>query len=162
MPDDYDVELANNIIYDPWTGDFFRTLRSGYRRGMPVKAGYVNSRGYFVIRFKNRVIQAHRVAWFIYYGLWPGGIIDHANGDKLDNRIGNLRIATPTQNNANMKAKGNKLKGSTFIRRIGKWQAQVKCDGKTHYLGLFDSEADAHKAYIRAATKLFGSFARPA
>lgn len=54
------------------------------------------------------------------------------------------------------------MKGTTLHRKTGKFQAQVKADGKTYYLGLFATEIEANAAYAGAAKVLFGEFARSA
>jgi hypothetical protein len=89
----------------------------------------------------------------------PRGIlVDHINGDGLDNRRDNLRFATHTQNNAAAKPRnGKKLKGVSLSR--GKWQAEIAVHGRRIYLGRFDSQLDAILAYNNAATELHGDFA---
>ncbi len=87
--------------------------------------------------------------------------VDHVNGDSLDNRRINIRIATPSQNCQNRLPNRNKrFKG---VRRTanGKWQARISNLGITHYLGVFDRQRDALSAYDERAKALYGAFARP-
>lgn len=89
--------------------------------------------------------------------------VDHINGNKLDNRRENLRIATRAQNAFN-RAKfkipsSSRFKGVTFHKRDKKWQACIKVNGRSIFLGYFKNEVDAARAYNEAAAEYFGEFA---
>jgi hypothetical protein len=87
--------------------------------------------------------------------------VDHVNGNGLDNRRGNLRLATKSQNAQNRrKVNGttSQYKGTTWDKHSNKWKAQIRHNGKLIHLGLFDTEADAHRAYCEKAKELFGEF----
>lgn len=117
------------------------------------------------LRVDGRRFLAHRIIWLLAYGEWPPGFIDHADGNPHNNRLANLRIATFSQNAANKRAVANSssgLKGVTWHKRAGKWQAAVKLNGKNHHIGLFLTPEEAHTAYMRKAREVFGDFARPA
>lgn len=89
--------------------------------------------------------------------------VDHINGDSLDNRRANLRLATPTENARNARrsaANTSGYKGVTRCRRNGKWEAQIRIDGRNKFLGYFDDLEQAHAAYCEAAIHHFGEFAR--
>ena len=89
--------------------------------------------------------------------------IDHINGDKLDNRKENLRIANRNQNAWNVgKHSNNKsgLKGVYFHKATGKWASSIRANGKRKHLGLFDTKEGAYEAYCRKAVELHGEFAR--
>lgn len=88
---------------------------------------------------------------------------DHIDGDGLNNRRVNLRLATNSQNLANRRiftVNTSGYKGVAWNKNCGKWQAQIGIEGKTHYLGLHVRVEDAAIAYDEAARKLFGEFAR--
>lgn len=87
---------------------------------------------------------------------------DHKNGNGLDNRRKNIRIATHAQNMANRSsAKGSKSKylGVSFMKRRGKWRARVQKNNKRIHVGTFDDEASAAKAYDEVARRVHGEFA---
>lgn len=88
-----------------------------------------------------------------------GYLIDHINGDGLDNRKENLRQCSPSQNQANRpKRKG--LYTYKGVRPVGKrWHAEIKVNYKKHNLGRYDLETEAARAYNEAALKFFGEFA---
>jgi hypothetical protein len=91
----------------------------------------------------------------------PEGLVDHINGNGLDNRKENLRVCTNAQNIRNMvKTSGSsKYKGVTWDKRCNKWAAAIWLNYKRIHLGRYSSEIDAAKAYNEAAIRLFGDFA---
>lgn len=94
----------------------------------------------------------------------PKGVqVDHINGDRLDNRRSNLRLANQQQNSANMRRRANNkvgVKGVVWDKARRKWAAFIKVNYKSIGLGRFDTKAEAANAYAVAAKKHFGTFAR--
>jgi hypothetical protein len=89
--------------------------------------------------------------------------VDHIDGDGLNNRLSNLRLATKQENSCNRRPRENTssgLKGVTFHKKARKWQAQIKSDGKSRYLGLYLTIELAHAAYCEASNRLHGVFGR--
>jgi hypothetical protein len=91
--------------------------------------------------------------------------VDHKDGDGLNNMLDKLRIATNQQNTFNQRRNKNNqsgFKGASWQKHKKKWLAQIMINGKTKFLGLFDTPEAAHAAYLRAAHELHGDFARAA
>lgn len=84
-----------------------------------------------------------------------GYMSDHINGNSLDNRKSNLRIATNRENSQNRTIHRNgRLLGCYYHKQAKKWQADIKVNGSKKYLGLFKTEHEAHQAYMKAYNEL--------
>lgn len=149
------------LSYNPETGKFrWRIKRLGCSSG---KCGTINQNGYHVIRLDFVAYKAHVLAWYYVTGVWPDRFVDHIDGDKLNNKFENLRLATPGQNAMNRKMhKNNKsgFKGVTYNRLARKWQANITVNRKIMYLGLYVTPEEAHDAYCKAAVEYHGEFCR--
>jgi hypothetical protein len=92
-----------------------------------------------------------------------GQFVDHINHNGLDNRKANLRIVTMEQNCWNKRKQSNncssKYKGVTWLKGYGKWQSRIIHKGERIFIGYFDDEQSAAKAYDDKARKLFGEYA---
>ena len=88
--------------------------------------------------------------------------VDHIDGNKLDCRRTNLRLCTHAGNMRNCRMRKNNTsgrKGVSWHRKSGKWQAQIRVNGKLIHIGLFEFPDEAATAYDQAAMKLHGEFA---
>lgn len=108
------------------------------------------------------VSKMHRVIM----GAQAGEEVDHINGDALDNRKSNLRIATHSQNQSNRKTRHDSSTGykgvyydKTMSRRK-RWGAKIYHEGKRIQIGRFFTPEEAAKAYDSIALKLKGQYAR--
>jgi hypothetical protein len=91
----------------------------------------------------------------------PGLVVDHIDGNALNNRNSNLRLCTARQNMWNRRPSGGRslYKGVCWRVAKKKWAAQINRRGRRYHLGYFDSEIEAAKAYDKKAAQLFGHFA---
>lgn len=94
-------------------------------------------------------------------GRKKGMVIDHANGNPLDNRRVNLRHCTQGQNIMNSRARpgSSKYKGVDYKIKQGKWRARIRLNGVESHIGYYSSEKQASLAYNEAAKKLHGEYA---
>ncbi len=144
------------------TGILTRKIKTSNRVKIGDTIDSIGLDGYVKLHADWREYRAHRVIFLMMTGRWPDNI-DHRNMIKSDNRWANLREATKSQNGANTrKHKRNKsgLKGVTWSAHAAKWRAVMMIRGKLLHLGYFDCPAAAHFAYVVAADKHFGEFAR--
>lgn len=152
------------FTYNPATGDLTRRISvRGYRAGGIAGTAKVN--GYRGVIADGRGYLVHRLAWLMETGEWPANDIDHINGDRADNRWENLREATRSQNNGNMRLRKDNssgFKGVCFHPQSGKWRAVIWAKGRRHHIGLFATPKAAHDAYMDEAKRHFGEFARAA
>lgn len=143
-------ELYELFHYDKYSGIFTRKTN---RKNAPLgsKAGSLHKHlGYVQIRVKSKLYLAHRLAWLYVTGEWPRFQIDHINGNRSDNRIDNLRDVT-VQENARNRQKTLAKTGLLGVVKSGSgFKATIGVSGKNVYLGTFQSQLDAHKAYLNA------------
>jgi hypothetical protein len=163
-------ELEQLLDYDSETGAL--TWRKQFPRtdcnkeaGTTYKTGNTHYRRVMV---EGRSYYAHRLIYMLATGADPGELhIDHIDGNGLNNKWSNIRVATQAQNAHNaQKPKSNSsgYKGVSRLKRgrNERWLAQIIAHGKQIYLGTFPTPEQAHDAYCKAAAELHGDFARAA
>lgn len=117
------------------------------------------TRGYAVRSESGSAVFMHRQI----LGLDAGQAVDHVNGNRLDNRRCNLRVATQAQNMANLGLSDRNtsgFKGVSWNKRDRRWQATISINNKARNLGYYELDVDAAHAYDAAARVLRGAFAR--
>lgn len=125
----------------------------------------VRSNSVYVVR-RERLADGSRLAVHLHRVIAqaPEGVaVDHINGNALDNRRVNLRLAYASGNQRNRSINRNNtsgFKGVSWDKQHGRWQAGISVNGRRKRLGLFDTAEEAHAAYAKAAQQFHGEFAR--
>jgi hypothetical protein len=167
------IRIEGNIAYVPLTQGYEAVIDAD---DAPLVAGHnwfaiVERRPDQSIRcvyaMRRQTIGVGRQATILMHrviaGLPDGLATDHRNGDGLDNRRENLRPATTAQNAQNQGIRSTNttgVKGVSFHKGKGTWQAEIGHDGKRRHLGTFHSLESAAAAYAKASAELHGGFGR--
>lgn len=138
----------------------------GRKFGKPIgcPSAAKDGKTYLISMIAGRLYKVHRLVFLYHHGFMPE-CVDHIDGESLNNRIENLRDAGASGNARNKSHSKNNTsgyKGVTYDKRRSKWVAQIMVDRKHLHVGQFDCPEKAHAAYIEAARKHFGEFARAA
>jgi hypothetical protein len=108
-----------------------------------------------------------RKIWIAAYGPIPEGYeIDHIDQNNMNDELSNLRLATHSENCRNRrkwkKANGDSTtssyKGVYWCKRRSKWISQIRYENKTYYIGQFNTEYEAHVAWVERTELLYGEF----
>lgn len=129
----------------------------------------LDSKGYVCRCTRHPNIPRRYICLYLHrylLGLFDGRdvLVDHRDGNPLNNTRANLRKCTRSQNSCNSKRNTrNKTgyKGVTRSRKVGRFLASITINGKVIRIGTFDNPADAHDAYVEAAKQLHGEFHNP-
>ena len=148
------AELWELFSFNPLTGELFWRVRRSSQTRLHVPAGYIDAYGYRAISLGGNLFRAHRLVWAWITGVDPASVqIDHKDQNKANNRIWNLRLCSDIQNRANILG----MKG--WCKANGRFKARLISQGKTIYLGTYDTPQEAHAAYLEARKRLHGDFA---
>jgi hypothetical protein len=134
----------------------------GRRAKQGAAAGSLHSNGYQAVKIQNCRYPLHRLAWKWMTGDEPM-LIDHINGDRKDNRWSNLREASKSENGANAarsKRNSSGYKGVSFRPERGKYAAYIRVSRTLRHLGYFNTAREASDAYMAAARRYFGVYAK--
>ena len=154
--------LTKVLSYNAESGKFIWKKPASYQLH-PADDAFIciNASGYVFICINRIRYKAHRLAWFYHYGEWPSDKtpqIDHVNGNRADNRIANLRLATKIKNSRNLKIRNSNTSGYpgvSLIKTTGKWRAYIGngC-GKYISLGCYNTYEEAVIARKQAEKEL--------
>jgi len=153
--------LHKRLRYEPDTGKLFwrdcEDMSNRWRAQFANKEAFTSlCLGYRRGSIDDKTFRSHRVAWAIHYGYWPISSLDHINGDRADNRINNLRLATHQENMRNRAINRNNTSGICgvyWVKSEGKWKAHIKMNKSIIHLGYFQNIEEAAAARAEAATK---------
>lgn len=158
--------LKEVLEYNTHTGEFTwkvavaKRIKVGEVAGCHHRPGHPNSNGW-KITVDKRTYCAHRLVWLYVHGRFPDNLIDHINGNNLDNRLVNLREATHSQNSQNFRQATKRSTTGLLGVRIHKYKgaivsfwSSIRVDGELQYLGSFKTPEEAHEAYLEAKRKL--------
>ncbi|MGE0056251.1 MAG: HNH endonuclease signature motif containing protein [Hyphomicrobium sp.] len=145
--------LRERLSYDADTGSLVWISGRLSGRG----AGCRTKDGYCYVRIDSKNHYAHRVAWVLHYGENPVNQIDHLDGNRSNNRIANLRLATAAENAQNRVAYRNNKSGllGVVTTKGGRYIARIKAGNSPQItLGYFSDPFEAHSCYLSAKAKL--------
>jgi hypothetical protein len=139
------IRIGNTNLVCYENGTILRFLKK--TKKWRIIKGTKHTDGYLRMRIDDKKYNMHRVLahTFNILDLHDELMIDHIDRNRSNNCISNLRPATRQQNMFNQNAKGY-----TWRKQQKKWEASIKLDGKSIYLGMFDKEKEAHQAYLDA------------
>ena len=162
MPSDTDLtsEYLHQLL-EYRDGKLFWKVNRGKAR-IGEEAGCVGNRGYLVIVVNGKQRMAHRLIWLMH-GKELTEMLDHIDGDQLNNRIENLRAVTNSQNQRNQKLRKDGtsgIKGVSWISSYKRWSGQVWHEGKLYRAGYFKDKDECAAAVRELREQLHGEFAR--
>jgi hypothetical protein len=145
------------LVYEEGSGRLIWRVTSGRAIAGNEAGGVEPTIGYRRVRFLGNILMTHHVVFAIVHGRWPQQL-DHIDGDKLNNRIQNLRECDQSHNMANQGLSMVNKSGRKGVSRhpCGKWQVML---GKK-YIGLADTVEEGAAMYEAAAIERYGDFAR--
>ena len=145
-------------------GKLFNKISRGSAK-KDAEAGYIAEDGYRRVRVDGRYYYVHRLVWFLLTNkeVPEDLFIDHIDGNRLNNHIENLRLATSLENQYNKARQSNgtsQYKGVWYDAVKGFWKASIRFQDKRLYIGQFETELEAAIAYDRLAIEIQGKFAK--
>ena len=156
-----DVRLIKKLIlYEPETGKLFWKVRVkedfpktrprillSWNKKYAGKEAFtaVGTHGYYTGAILGKLYLAHRIIWLLCHNEWPHYLIDHIDGNRLNNSIGNLRVVSYEESSRNVGKRSDNTSGVTGVNRTqsNKWFSRIVHEGKKIHLGTFESFEEA-------------------
>jgi HNH endonuclease len=151
-----------NTIFEYKDGELHWKIANNRKVKVGTIAGYVDAGGYKNTKVCGKQLKNHRLIFLIHYGYLPK-MIDHIDGNTLNNRIENLREATPKQNQQNSKLRKNNSSGYRNVywsKAAQKWQVYCRINGSMKHFGLFNDLELADLVAQEVRNKYFGKYAK--
>ena len=137
-----------------------RVAKDSFCGGVSKTTGYL----YVNISYNGKAYSyyQHSVIWRLRFGYYPEDCLDHINGDKLDNRIENLREVSHSQNMKNLKTRGDSKTGFRGVSQMknGRYRAYITTDRVTRHIGCYGCKTAAALAYDIESLKYHKEFGR--
>lgn len=147
----------SDVGYDE-TGNLI-WLKTKGRAKQGAFVGWVSTHGYREMQIEGERKKVHHVVWFLHKGEWPV-MLDHINGNRLDNRIENLRTCTSRQNSSNRKKRDRKLPRNVYHTiPKGKYRVYLQVEGKHISFGTYSELDEADTVAKQARELYYGAFA---
>ena len=159
------IEKAQQLaleLFEYRDGNLYRKVATGRNVKVGDLVGNMpNKKGYRKVRFCEKTHSVHRIIFLMHHGYIPEQV-DHIDGDKLNNKIENLRPATAQQNSFNKKScnPSSGYKNVAWNEECKKWQVQLQINGKKKYFGLYKDIELADLVAQEARNKYHGKYAR--
>lgn len=162
-------DMLNRFYYDESRSDLPLRYKEKFRKwdkGDVAGCLPTNEREYAKVKFNNATLAVHMAVWIYFYGKPDDNlVIDHINGDKMDNRISNLRLISNDKNKrrGSLKKYKSNSSGMTGIvmSSCGKWKVSFRKCGVLYYFGVYSDIEEAKKVCINSRLKYFPESIRP-
>jgi hypothetical protein len=148
-----------NTIFEYKDGELFWKVNWSDKARKGKKAGAIKN-GYFSLKINKKDYRVHRIIYMMHHGYMPK-IIDHVDGNSLNNCIENLRECTHSQNNYNSKLPSTNTSGMKGLRKKrNRWAVEFWIDGKPKWFGSYKDKELAELVCIEARNLYHKEFAR--
>lgn len=150
----YWKERPLSHFYNERSWKIFKAKHTGNKAGR-------DNHGYLMTKVSGRYLLNHRIIYFLTYGT-IGPVIDHVDGNSLNNLPENLRICSVSENMQNCKTNNRNTSGRKGVYKhkgVDKWTASIRQDNRLKHLGCFDTFEEAAAVRANAEMEHYGEFA---
>lgn len=164
LPPDAELFAAASTLFE-YRADGFLVFKVDPRRKNCLTSKVIGKRvggddghGYLSCLLLGQKFKVHQIVWLLHHGVFPKSPIDHANRNRKDNRIENLRLASDLENQQNLISATKPSAGTWMSPRSGRYAARLTYNGVKSYLGYFDTREEANAAYRAEKRRLSARF----